>query len=451
MDDNLINLNMPTNPDAIIKVIGVGGGGGNAVTNMYKEGIHNVSFALCNTDQQALNGSDVPVKLLLGRTTTCGLGSGDQPERGRAAAEESEEEIRQMLSDGTRMAFITAGMGGGTGTGAAPVVARVSKEMGILTVGIVTIPFEFEGQFKIVQALLGVEEISKNVDALLVINNERVREIYSDIGMSASKAYAKADETLTIAAKSIAEIITIRGVQNLDFADVKTTMKDGGVALMSNGYGEGEGRLQQAIDQALSSPLLNNNDVYDAQRILFNIYSSHDNEFRIDEMGEVHKFMARFRTKFRVKWGFAFDDTLGDKIKITILATGFGLDDIPEMAQQHRAAQELRTEEEQRMEAERRAREESERNLMKKYGYSVNRLRSQVEVVTLTADELDDDTLIVMLEDSPTYNRDIRKINQLRRGGGFDAPEMNPSFTSTNTNTTHKKPDNNSNSVISFR
>lgn len=261
MDDNLINLNMPTNPDAIIKVIGVGGGGGNAVTNMYKEGIHNVSFALCNTDQQALNGSDVPVKLLLGRTTTCGLGSGDQPERGRAAAEESEEEIRQMLSDGTRMAFITAGMGGGTGTGAAPVVARVSKEMGILTVGIVTIPFEFEGQFKIVQALLGVEEISKNVDALLVINNERVREIYSDIGMSASKAYAKADETLTIAAKSIAEIITIRGVQNLDFADVKTTMKDGGVALMSNGYGEGEGRLQQAIDQALSSPLLNNNDV----------------------------------------------------------------------------------------------------------------------------------------------------------------------------------------------
>ncbi len=450
MDDNLINLNMPTNPDAIIKVIGVGGGGGNAVTNMYKEGIHNVSFALCNTDQQALNGSDVPVKLLLGRTTTCGLGSGDQPERGRVAAEESEEEIRQMLSDGTRMAFITAGMGGGTGTGAAPVVAKVSKEMGILTVGIVTIPFEFEGQFKIVQALLGVEEISKNVDALLVINNERVRGIYSDIGMSASKAYAKADETLTIAAKSIAEIITIRGVQNLDFADVKTTMKDGGVALMSNGYGEGEGRLQQAIDQALSSPLLNNNDVYNAQRILFNIYSSHDHEFRIDEMGEVHKFMARFRTKFRVKWGFAFDDSLGDKIKITILATGFGLDDIPEMAQQHRAAQELRTEEEQRMDEERRAREESERNLMKKYGYSVNRLRMQAEVVVLTADELDDDTLIVMLEDSPTYKRDMRKINQLRRGEGADEPEANPPFAPAAPNTTQKKPDNGSNPVIRF-
>ena len=214
MDDNLLNIKMTTTPDAIIKVIGVGGGGGNAVSNMYKEGIHNVSFVLCNTDMQALNGSEVPMKLLLGRTTTCGLGSGDQPERGRKAAEESEEEIRKMLSDGTKMAFITAGMGGGTGTGAAPVIARISKEMGILTVGIVTIPFQFEGQFKIVQALEGVEAIAKNVDALLVINNEKVRELYSEIGLKISVAYAKADETLTIAAKSIAEIITIQGVQN---------------------------------------------------------------------------------------------------------------------------------------------------------------------------------------------------------------------------------------------
>lgn len=452
MDDKLLNLNIPTNPDSIIKVIGVGGGGGNAVSNMYKEGIHDVSFVLCNTDMQALNGSDVPVKLLLGRTTTCGLGSGDQPERGRKAAEESEDEIRQMLSDGTRMAFITAGMGGGTGTGAAPVVARISKEMGILTVGIVTIPFEFEGQFKIVQALEGVEEISKNVDALLVINNERVREIYSDIGMSASKAYAKADEVLTIAAKSIAEIITIRGVQNLDFADVKTTMTDGGVALMSNGYGEGEGRLQQAIEQALSSPLLNNNDVYNAQRILFNIYSSHENEFRIDEMGEVHKFMARFRTKFRVKWGFGFDDTLGDKIKITILATGFGLDDIPEMAKQHHAAQELRTEEEQRLEAERRAREENERNLMKKYGYDVRRLRSQAEVVVLTAEELDNEALIVLLEDTPAYKRDMHKVNQLRRGESFEAANEPAAFSSTATShASNKKPNSNDAPIISFR
>ena len=205
----------------------------------------------------------------------------------------------------------------------------------------------------------------------------------------------------------------------------------------------------------MSSPLLNNNDVYNAQRILFNIYSSHENEFRIDEMDEVHKFMARFRTKFRVKWGFAFDDSLGDKIKITILATGFGLDDIPEMAQQRRVVQELKTEEEQRQEAERRAREEAERNLMKKYGYSVNRLRAQAEVVVLRAEELDDDSLIVMMEDQPTYNRDIRKINQIRNGGGFDASEPSAtSFTNTETNNTsynNKKSDRNSSPMISFR
>ena len=452
MDDNLLNIKMTTTPDAIIKVIGVVGGGGNAVSNMYKEGIHNVSFVLCNTDMQALNGSEVPMKLLLGRTTTCGLGSGDQPERGRKAAEESEEEIRKMLSDGTKMAFITAGMGGGTGTGAAPVIARISKEMGILTVGIVTIPFQFEGQFKIVQALEGVEAIAKNVDALLVINNEKVRELYSEIGLKISVAYAKADETLTIAAKSIAEIITIQGVQNLDFADVKTTMTDGGVALMSNGYGEGEGRLQQAIDQALSSPLLNNNDVFNAQRILFNIYSSHDNEFRIDEMAEVHKFMARFRTKFRVKWGFGFDDTLGDKIKITLLATGFGLDDIPELAKQHQVKRDLKTEEEQREEAERIAQEQRERDLLEKYGYKVNR-RSLAEVVILSRDELDDNALIVELEDHPTYNRKLQDISRLRNDGAMDSFSTGgkTSFSSFHSDSGSNKKGNNSSSKISFK
>lgn len=451
MDENVLKIKMATAPDAIIKVIGVGGGGGNAVSNMYKEGIHNVSFVLCNTDMQALNGSDVPTKLLLGRTTTCGLGSGDQPERGRKAAEESEEDIRKMLSDGTKMAFITAGMGGGTGTGAAPVIARISKDMGILTVGIVTIPFQFEGQFKIVQALEGVEAIAKNVDALLVINNEKVRELYSEIGLKISVAYAKADETLTVAAKSIAEIITIQGVQNLDFADVKTTMTDGGVALMSNGYGEGEGRLQQAIDQALSSPLLNNNDVFNAQRILFNIYSSHDNEFRIDEMAEVHKFMARFRNRFRVKWGFGFDDTLGDKIKITLLATGFGLDDIPEMARQHQAKRELKTEEEQREEAERVAQEQRERDLLEKYGYKVNR-RSLAEVVVLSRDELDDNALIVELEDHPTYNRKLQDISRMR-GDRAEEPVVagRTTFSTFHPDSRNDKKGNNKTSRISFK
>lgn len=212
MDDTLLNFNYPTDTPKIIKVIGVGGGGGNAVNHMYKEGIHDVTFVLCNTDNQALMRSDIPVKLSLGREITQGLGAGNKPERAKMAAEESKEDIRKMLSDGTKMVFITAGMGGGTGTGAAPVIARISKDMGILTVGIVTIPFRFEGKRKIDQALDGVEEIAKNVDALLVINNEKLRKIYSDL--TVMNGFAKADDTLTVAAKSIAEIITLPGIIN---------------------------------------------------------------------------------------------------------------------------------------------------------------------------------------------------------------------------------------------
>ena len=252
--------------NTIIKVIGVGGGGGNAVNHMYREGIHDVSFVLCNTDNQALNDSPVPVLLQLG---TEGLGAGNKPAKARQAAEESLDAIKNMLSDGTKMTFITAGMGGGTGTGAAPVIARVSKELGILTVGIVTIPFRFEGKRKIDQALDGVEEMAKHVDALLVINNERLRKIYPDL--TVLDAFGKADDTLSVAAKSIAEIITNHGLINLDFNDVKTVLKDGGVAIMSTGYGEGEGRVKQAIADALNSPLLNDNDVFNAKKILFGI------------------------------------------------------------------------------------------------------------------------------------------------------------------------------------
>ena len=235
MDNNiLLDFGEPEKENSIIKVIGVGGGGGNAVNHMYREGIHDVTFVLCNTDNQALNDSPVPVHLQLGKE---GLGAGNRPEKARAAAEESLEDIKKVLSDGTRMAFITAGMGGGTGTGAAPVIARVSKEMGILTVGIVTIPFRFEGDRKIDQALDGVEEMSKHVDALLVINNERLREIYPEL--TVLDAFGKADDTLSVAAKSIAEIITVHGLINLDFNDVKTVLKDGGVAIMSTGFGEG--------------------------------------------------------------------------------------------------------------------------------------------------------------------------------------------------------------------
>ena len=218
-------------------------------------------------------------------------------------------------------------MGGGTGTGAAPVIARIAKDMGILTVGIVTIPFLFERERKIIQALNGVEEIAKNVDALLVINNERLREIYSDL--SVMNAFGKADDTLTIAAKSIAEIITLPGIINLDFADVNTTMKDGGVALMSNGFGEGEGRVRQAVEDALNSPLLSNNDVKNAKKILFNVYFSEEAELRMEEMNDVHNFMSEFNRDIEVIWGTAVDNTLGNKVKMTILATGFTMDDIP--------------------------------------------------------------------------------------------------------------------------
>ena len=342
---NILDFGKPANEHSIIKVIGVGGGGGNAVNHMYSQGIHDVSFVLCNTDNQALNDSNVPVKVQLG---TEGLGAGNKPEKARAAAEESAEDIRKMLSDGTKMAFITAGMGGGTGTGAAPVIARISKEMDILTVGIVTIPFRFEGDKKIDQALNGVEAMSKNVDAMLVINNERLREIYPQL--TVIDAFGKADDTLSIAAKSIAEIITVHGLINLDFNDVKTVLKDGGVAIMSTGYAEGEGRVKKAIEDALHSPLLNDNDIFSSKKILLSICFSNNKEttngLTMEEMGDVHEFMSKF-TDFEIKWGLAVDPSLGKQVKVTIIATGYGLDSISGMDERtSRSAQE---------EAERRA------------------------------------------------------------------------------------------------
>ena len=291
MDDNTYDFDLAKAPQTIIKVSGVGGGGGNAVSNMYREGIRDVSFVLCNTDNQALQKSEVPNKLLIGQNTTHGLGSGNVPEVGEKAALESEEDIYRMLDDGTRMAFVTAGMGGGTGTGAGPVVAKISKDMGILTVGIVTIPFVFEGRPKIVKALRGVRNMAQNVDSLLVINNERLRN-FAD--MPVPQANRKADETLTIAAKSIAEIVTTDLEQNVDFADVDTTMRNSGVALISIGFGEGEGRLRQAITEALESTLVNDvNNIFNAKRVAFVIYYSHEDELRISEMDDIHDFMSR--------------------------------------------------------------------------------------------------------------------------------------------------------------
>jgi len=416
MDDNtLLDFDYVVSNPVIIKVIGVGGGGGNAVSHMYEEGIQDVSFVLCNTDSQALGRSNVPDKIVLGRKITQGLGAGNKPERAKMAAEESMEEIRTMLDDGTKMVFITAGMGGGTGTGAAPVIAKIARDMGLLTVGIVTIPFLFEGEPKILQALNGVEEISKNVDALLVINNERLRDIYSDL--TVLNAFRKADDTLATAAKSIAEIITQPGIINLDFADVKTTMKDGGVALMSNGYGEGEDRVRTALEDALNSPLLGNKNVKNAKRVLLNVCFSEDSELLMEEMNYIHEFMAESNRYVEVIWGTAIDSSLGKRVKITILATGFTMEDIPQIAEKRRSeAEAVHISEEERIQKER-----EERELIEKYygtlGKRVGNYMPRAHVVVLQPNEMDNDAIIALLEDNPTYNRDPKLITGMRTKG----------------------------------
>lgn len=416
-DNNIVDFGAPEKEPSIIKVIGVGGGGGNAVNHMYREGIHDVSFVLCNTDNQALNDSPVPVHLQLGKE---GLGAGNRPERARLAAEESIEDIKAMLSDGTRMAFITAGMGGGTGTGAAPVIASVSKEMGILTVGIVTIPFRFEGAKKIDQALDGVEEMSKHVDALLVINNERLREIYPDLSLMA--AFGKADDTLSVAAKSIAEIITVHGVINLDFNDVKTVLQDGGVAIMSTGYGEGEDRVKKAIDDALNSPLLNDNDVFNSKKILLSIAFNEERDgkdnFMMEEMNYVHDFMDKFGD-FEIKWGVAIDPELGKKVKVTILATGFGIrnvDGMQERIKKHTQEEANRIAEAQEMEAqrqERRGRYYGNDNNSKKY-------KRRPHIYLFRPEDLDNDDVISAVDSTPTYKRTREILDSIKAQANSD-------------------------------
>lgn len=406
-------FNFQKGTTSIIKVIGVGGGGSNAVNHMYNEGIHDVTFVVCNTDNKALQDSPVPEKIQLG---TEGLGAGNRPERARKATEESIEDIKRMLSDGTRMVFVTAGMGGGTGTGAAPIIAKTAKEMDILTVGIVTIPFRWEGNRKIDQALDGVEEISKNVDALLVINNERLREIYQQ--MSIIDAFAKADDTLCNAARSIAEIITMRGIINLDFNDVSTVLKDGGVAIMSSGYGSGEGRVTAAINDALNSPLLNNNDIYRSKRILLRIAGpalENGDVLMMEEMNEVHEFMEKIKTEdVEVKWGLEVDADLKDKVKITILATGFGVEDIDSDELGSRLI--ARDQEKQQQDAEEAEAAAERANRRERiYGPEKNRrsIRRPLYSYIFKEEDLDNEDVISMVETSPTYKRSKETLRQL--------------------------------------
>ena len=327
--EDLLPFDIPTNKSSIIKVIGVGGGGSNAVNHMFKQGIKDVDFVVCNTDQQALEISPVDIKIHLGKTLTEGLGAGNQPARGKEAAIENIDDVIQILEDNTKMTFITAGMGGGTGTGAAPIIAKASKELGILTIGIVTIPFRFEGKKRINQALEGVKEISKHVDSLLVINNEKLREIYGELEIT--DAFSKADNVLTVAARGIAEIITKKGHVNVDFADVKTVMENSGVAIMGSGQGEGENRAKEAIEEALKSPLLSSNDITGAKNILLNV-SFDEAGLKTDELIQMTEY-AQDATggSADVIWGYNYDDTLGKKLNVTIIATGFKTDIIPEL------------------------------------------------------------------------------------------------------------------------
>jgi len=328
MADELMNFDLPVERSSIIKVLGVGGGGNNAVNHMFEKGIRDVNFVVCNTDHQALVKSQVPVKVQIGESLTEGRGAGSRPEVGEKAALENINDVMEALSGNTKMVFITTGMGGGTGTGAAPVIAKACKDAGLLTIAVVTIPFKSEGKIRIKQAIDGVNELKNHVDSLLVINNEKLREIYGN--QSVSTAFAKADDVLTTAVKGFAEIITVTGYINVDFADVETVMRDSGVALLGMGNASGENRAIRAIENALSSPLLNSNDITGAKSILINITTANgEHELTMDELGEITDYIYEVASdEALIIRGLSRDENLKEEISITVIATGFEADSI---------------------------------------------------------------------------------------------------------------------------
>lgn len=322
MTDNPYSFDIPKHHKSIIKVIGVGGGGSNAVNHMFGQGIKDVEFVVCNTDAQALMTSPIPNRLQIGLNLTEGLGAGANPEKGMNAALESKEDIRNLLSEDTKMIFITAGMGGGTGTGAAPVIAKVAKELGILTVGIVTAPFGFEGKKKMKQAEAGIKELKDNCDTVLVILNDKLREIYGNLPIR--NAFAQADNVLTTAAKGIAEIITVPGYVNVDFEDVKTVMSSSGSAVMGSSTTDGDNRAKRAAEEALASPLLNEKDILGAQKVLLSIISGEEAELQMDELAEITDYISEMAgDEADVIFGHGIDPDLGESIRVTVIATGF--------------------------------------------------------------------------------------------------------------------------------
>lgn len=394
VEDELIQIANVTTP-RIIKVIGVGGGGGNAVGQMYRDNIPEVRYLVANTDKKALDDNIVPDHLQLGP----GLGAGGDPERGAALANECIDQINAALDDETKMVFVTAGMGGGTGTGASPVIAHAAREKGILTVGIVTIPFLFEREKQIDKALDGLDKLSKEVDAMLVINNQRLCDIYSDL--SIINAFKRADETLSTAVSSITEIISMHGRVNLDFQDVNTTLRNGGVAVMSTGYAEGENRVTRAINDALNSPLLNNNDVFDASHILIAITTSSDDgaTLRTGEVDEINAFMGHFNSDIETKWGLAFDPQLGQTIKITIIASGFGLYGTKKRERNNKL--EVEADDADKL---------GRRGVY--YGTST-RVRRRARCYIFNDDDLNNEALLKQVEEVPTFKRSAECLQSI--------------------------------------
>ncbi len=333
MEEDLIDFNLPENENSIITIIGVGGGGNNAVNRMHSQGIKDVDFFIANTDAQALAMSDVPLKIQLGETLTEGRGAGNRSDTGEKAAIESADKIRAAIKPSTKMAFIVAGMGGGTGTGATPVIAGICREMNILTVAVVTLPFKFEGDLRMKQAISGITYLKSQVDALLIINNEKLREIYGNLTLS--NAFANADNVLNLAVRGIAEIITLHGYVNVDFADVKSVLSNGGISFMGSASASGDSRATEVIENTINSPLLNSNDIKGASKVLLNITSGTE-EITVDEIGIItEKIIKSVQGKVNTIWGTCTDESLGEEIRITLIATGFSEDSIPEFIEQN--------------------------------------------------------------------------------------------------------------------
>ncbi len=443
---------------AIIKVIGVGGGGDNAVNYMYRQNIPNVNFVVCNTDAQALRMSPVPNQLILGWDVTQGRGAGNDPGTGRHCAETSTEDIRALFDKNTEMVFITAGMGGGTGTGAAPVVARIAKEENKLTIGIVTIPFLFEGKKKIMKAIEGAKEMQKFVDALLVINNEQLIEIYPDLNFF--NAFEKADDTLANAARSISEIISEECYINVDFEDVKTTLRDSKTAIIATAYGEGDHRITDAINNALHSPLMKKHDVNTSQRLLLKFACNRNSEHPItaQEMTEIYAFTSKLPDNIDVKWGIADNPELGDKLKVTILASGFDLTLIEKKGgdttqQESDSGNVVLFGDGHDPKAQAEKKKEEDKIIAEMYG--PEKLKQQIQdtnrakYAVLLPSQFDNPEVVALLERIPTYTRDQKHLDQIRKTkDGKDSRTSASSYTPK-----PSKPDdeeNKNNNVISF-